>query len=116
MLFVLCLSEHSCFSPSEETTRLALATTTTAASGGSAAASGGSAAAGGGSAAASGGSAAAGGGSAAAGGGGGGGLTVRQGETFSVEVECVRDNGATNTTGVCTLGGVRVRVLGTGGF
>ena len=87
MLFVLCLSEHSCFSPSEETTRLALATTTTAASGGS-----------------------------AAGGGGGGGLTVRQGETFSVEVECVRDNGATNTTGVCTLGVVWVRVLGTGGF
>ena len=82
MLFVLCLSEHSCFSPSEETTRLALATATTAASGGSA---------------------------------GGGGLTVRQGETFSVEVECVRDNGATNTTGVCTLGVVRVRVLGTGG-
>ena len=69
MLFVLCLSEHSCFSPSEETTRLALATATTAASGG----------------------------------GAGGGLTVRQGETFSVEVECVRDNGATNTTGVCTL-------------
>ena len=107
MLFVLCLSEHSCFSLSEETTRLALTTTTTAASGGSAAASGG---------------------------GGGGGLTVRQGETFSVEVECVRDNGATNTTGVCTLGRgvgnwvrvrvrvlgtwvrVRVRVLGTGGF
>ena len=78
MLFVLCVSEHTCSTPSEETTRLALAT-------------------------------AAGGGGA----GGGGGLTVRQGETFSVEVECVRDNGATNTTGVCTQGGEGVRVLGT---
>ena len=74
MLFVLCVSEHSCSTPSEETTRLALAT------------------------------AAGGGGAGGGGAGGGGGLTVRQGETFSVEVECVRDNGATNTTGVCTQG------------
>ena len=94
MLFVLCVSEHSCSTPSEETTRLALAT---AAGGGGA---GGGGAGGGG----AGGGGAGGGGAGGGGAGGGGGLTVRQGETFSVEVECVRDNGATNTTGVCTQG------------
>ena len=30
---------------------------------------------------------------------GSGGLTVRQGEVFSVEVECLGNNGATNSTG-----------------